>query len=266
VLFASNHVSIFDDPVVPMALFATGRRAALELLGLLAAACAAAWLSPERVPATPAWLAVGALALASAAGGARKTWWSLGDLVNFSGAGALGSRVAVRRGAPPGPLQRAALAIADPLIRGFMRSPVVKTVFVDRRPGEEAKRARARALDECLAIAERPEPLWVFFEGGRAKLPGVIGPARRGIGELVLLLRARGRDPLVVALHHRGLEGVFPRDTGRFVAGGQRLEVRWARCELDAQAAAPRLDAQAIADAVRARVAAVPPHDGETAP
>ena len=31
VLFASNHVSMFDDPVVPMALFRTGSRAAAEL-------------------------------------------------------------------------------------------------------------------------------------------------------------------------------------------------------------------------------------------
>ena len=261
VIFATNHVSMFDDPVVPMALYRTGSRSALELL-VLGALVALWWALPE----TAGWPAAGGAVVAAWATGiallgARKTWWSLGDLVNFSGATALRARLESGRERPFSSRRLALLALADPAIYFFMRSGVVRTVFVDRRAGEEAKHARTRAVEETVEIAARPEPIWIFFEGGRAEVPGAIGPARRGLGDVVLALRARGLDPLVVAVHHRGLERVIPRDSRRWIATGHRLDVAWAECgaDLTANAGPDEGDPQVVANRVRARVAELAP-------
>jgi 1-acyl-sn-glycerol-3-phosphate acyltransferase len=51
VLVAANHVSWFDDPVIPMALYRSGQRASLEYAGLaaLVAVCSASAFSvPAR--------------------------------------------------------------------------------------------------------------------------------------------------------------------------------------------------------------------------
>jgi 1-acyl-sn-glycerol-3-phosphate acyltransferase len=248
VLFASNHLSMFDDPVVPMALYRTGPRAARDLL-VLGGLVLAASLLPAGALASAAIAGAVAWALGAGLWGAGKDWWSLGDLVNFSGADALRGKLEIRSGRPPGKLASALLALADPTIYYFMRSGAVKTVFVDRRPGEEPKRARARAVEETVDITARAEPVWIFFEGGRAVVPGEIGPARRGIGDVVIGLRARGLEPLVVAVHHRGLELVIPRGSSRWIVPGHRIEVCWSELAL------PRSeDAQALADAAREEV------------
>jgi 1-acyl-sn-glycerol-3-phosphate acyltransferase len=250
VVVALNHVSWFDDPVIPMALYATGRRAFCEFLtlGSLATAC---WLLPAEVLPPPAGLAlVVAGALLIALLGARKVWWTLGDLVNLSDASVLRGKIALTRKTPPGPLLRASLGLADRAIPWFMRSGTTKTVFVDRRPGEEAKRTRARAIDATLDLAARLEPVWVFFEGGRTRVPGVLAPARRGIGSLILGLRERGLDPLVVVVYHHGMERLIPPGGSRFLAYGHRVEVRWSVFDVDARGATVHRD-QEIADAVR---------------
>jgi 1-acyl-sn-glycerol-3-phosphate acyltransferase len=257
VLFASNHVSMFDDPVLPMELYQTGQRALVELL-VLVALLLAGWTVPATV-APPALLRGTALAwtVVIAIFGARKVWWSLGDLVNFSGAAALRGKLELGHERPLSRLGLALLSIADRTIYGFMRSGTVKTVFVDRRPGEEAKRARGRAVVEATELAARGEPLWIFFEGGRAKQPGEIGPARRGIGDIVLALRERGLDPLVIAIHHRGLERVIPRGSKRWLTSGHRIEACWSECHHLGGSAGSGSDAQSIADAVRSRVASL---------
>jgi hypothetical protein len=169
VLFASNHLSMFDDPVLPMALYRMGSRAPAELAAL-AALLVACWAVPTSV-APPVVLrgAVLAWAVVIVVFGARKVWWSLGDLVNFSGASALRSKLEIGSTRPLSRFHLALLSVADRSICYFMRSRTVKTVFVDRRAGEEAKRARAHAVVETTEIAARAEPLWLFFEGGRAK-------------------------------------------------------------------------------------------------
>ena len=247
VLFASNHVSMFDDPVVPMALYRTGARAAAELGILVGLALAAVWLPRVFGPAAVVF------AVGTAVWGARKTWWSLVDLVNFSGVDGLRGRIEAGRGRPIGAGGRLLLAIADLAIYFFMHSGTVKTVFVDRRAGKEAKQTRARAVEQTIGIAARAEPIWLFFEGGRAKVPGEIGPARRGIGDVVLGLRARGLDPLVVAVHQRGLERVIPRGSRRWLTSGHRIEVCWSELDLPAAPAAAG-DPQDVADVVREEV------------
>jgi 1-acyl-sn-glycerol-3-phosphate acyltransferase len=256
VLFASNHVSMFDDPVVPMALFRMGPRAAAELavLALLLALC---WAVPDALlpPALPLLAALG-WAAAITFFGTGKEWWSLGDLVNFSGAAALRGKLESGSDRPLSRLHRVLLAVADPAIYYFMRSRVVKTVFVDRRAGEAAKSARERAVALTIEIAARAEPVWIFFEGGRSGDPREIGPARKGIGAVILGLRERGLDPLVVAIYQRGTERVIPRGSSRWLTTGHRIDVRWSECVLDRwdDGERERRDPQVIADAVRAQV------------
>jgi 1-acyl-sn-glycerol-3-phosphate acyltransferase len=253
VLVASNHVSWFDDPVIPMALRRTGLRATLELGGLAAwlVLCAAAPADAVG-PATRA-LGAGIGALAVARFGVRKSWWTLGALENLSDASVLRGKLALTRSTPPGRFLRGVLALADPAIRGFMRSDTVKTILVDRRPGEDAKLGRERALQRTFDIAARPACVWVFFEGGRSKVPGEIAPARRGVGALVLGLRQRGHDPLLIALSHRGMERVIPPGAPRFLSTGHTVTVRWAELGPEIRDAAASGE-QAVADAVRAAV------------
>lgn len=251
VVVAANHVSWFDDPVIPMTLYRTGPRAAVELAAL-SGWVAVCFALPDRVLPTPAGLALGGAAtIALALFGARKVWWTLGDLVNLSDASVLRGKLALTRSAPPGRFLRALLAVADRVIPWFMRTGAVKTLFVDRRPGEEAKGVRARALTAALDLAERLEPVWIFYEGGRSKTPGALAPARRGIGLLVLGLRERGRLPLVVVLDHRGMERLIPPAGARFLSYGHRVDVRWTEFDAGGSGAVARGDAQAVADAVR---------------
>jgi len=256
VLFASNHLSMFDDPVVPMILFRTGLRALTELAGLSVLAIACALAAPELVPE---WLGTAVLAgyaAAIALGGARKTWWSLGDLVNFSGVSALRGKLEVGRSRPLSSLVRGLLALADPVIFAFMRSRVVKTVLVDRRPGEEARKLRARAVDATIEIAARAEPVWIFFEGGRSRVPDRIGEARHGIGSIAIELERRGARPLVFAIHHRGLEHVMPIGSRQWIRRGYLLDIRWSEVDVGALVRSLGRDAdpQSIADAVRDEV------------
>lgn len=250
VLVAANHVSWFDDPVIPMALYATGQRAGLELVAV--ASLLVAWrLLPAPVIPNVVAAAAGLAAVAAAALlGARKLWWTLGDRVNLSDASVLEGKLALTRKAPPGPLLRALLRIADAAIPWFMRSGATKTVLLDRRPGNEAKRDRASAVSTALALAERLEPVWVFFEGGRTRVPGEIAPARHGIGSLVQGLRERGHEPLVVVVVHRGMERLIPPGGSRFLSCGHTVDVDWDLFEMD-RVRATVDDAQAIADAVR---------------
>jgi hypothetical protein len=122
VLFAPNHVSMFDDPIVPMTLFRTGPRAAAELviLALLLALC---WAVPDALlpPALPCLAALGWTATI-ALFGAGKEWWSLGDLISFSGAAALRGKLESGTDRPLSRLHRVLLAVADPAIYFFMRS------------------------------------------------------------------------------------------------------------------------------------------------
>ncbi len=248
VLVASNHVSWFDDPVIPIALYRSGERALVELGAL--AAWLGFWALDPLGMGHPALRAVAALAgvLAVARWGCSKLWWTLGDLANLSDASVLRGKLELTRGRPPGALLSSLLRLADVAIRHFMRSDCVRTLLVDRGAGESARRARAQALERAIEVAARPEAVWIFFEGGRSKRPGEIAPARRGVGALYLGLREQGLRPLLIALSHRGMQRLIPPGGRRFLSGGHRVEVRWA--ELDPRAD----DARAIAEEVRAEV------------
>jgi 1-acyl-sn-glycerol-3-phosphate acyltransferase len=252
VFIASNHVSWFDDPVIPMALYRTGQRAALEALLLAATVALCVGLSPSVLaPPVAALGAAGALT-AVALSPARKVWWTLGDLVNLSDAKVLRGKLALTRSRPPGRLLRALMAVADVAIPCFMRTGSVRTVFVDRRSGKEAQQTNARALEEILDVAERLEPVWVFFEGGRTRSPGVIAPARRGIGTLILGARERGRRPWVAVVYHRGMERLIPPGGGQFLSNGHEVDVRWTEFDVEGSKSVGDGDAQAVADAIRA--------------
>jgi 1-acyl-sn-glycerol-3-phosphate acyltransferase len=253
VLFASNHLSMFDDPVVPMALFRTGPRALAEL-ACLALLLVLWWLIPPTlVPHEAFPAAVTAYLAGIALLGARKTWWSIGDLVNFSGATALRGKMEITRDGRLSRPARLLLAVADPVVFFFMRSATVKTLLVDRRSGEEGKRSRARATESAIELAAAGERIWIFFEGGRSRDPDQIRPARGGIGQVVSGLRERGIRPLVIAIHHRGLERVIPISSRRWLTSGHQIDIRWSEYDLD------RIDAfdtasgdpQKIADDIR---------------
>jgi 1-acyl-sn-glycerol-3-phosphate acyltransferase len=256
VLFASNHLSMFDDPVVPMALFSTGPRAAAEL-SCLAALVALWWTTPASVLPAEAFAACAiGYSLGIALFGSRKTWWSIGDLVNFSGASALRGKMESSRERPLSALARILLAIADPVIFFFMRSATVKTVLVDRRPGEESKESRARGVERTIELAARGEQIWIFFEGGRTRIPDEIQPARGGIGQVVKGLQARGVRPVVIALHHRGLEHVIPISSRRWLTSGHRIDIRWSEFDLESSETGgiTNQDSQKIADEIRSDV------------
>jgi 1-acyl-sn-glycerol-3-phosphate acyltransferase len=247
ILFASNHLSLFDDPVVPMSLFRTGQRAAAELavLVVLVLACFVTRTSGVRW-ATAAYFAAIALF------GVRKAWWSLGDVVNFSGAALLRAKLEAGRTEPLPRLQRALIAAADPAIYYFMRSATVKTIFVDRREGDDAKRMRARAIERTVEVTSHGDAAWVFFEGGRSRDPDLIAPARAGIGHVALGLASRGLRPLLIAVHHRGLEKVMPIGGRRWLTTGHAIDVDWDVIDVEhAAAARSPMTAQEIADEVR---------------
>jgi 1-acyl-sn-glycerol-3-phosphate acyltransferase len=256
VLFASNHLSMFDDPVVPMALFGMGPRAIAEFSCL--AALVILWWVTSPMFMQPGLLVTSIIAylVGIALLGARKTWWSIGDLVNFSGISALRGKMELGRQTPLSSAMRVLLAIADPVVFFFMRSATVKTVLVDRRPGEEGRQSRARAVEKGIELAAAGEQIWVFFEGGRTREPDEIRRARGGIGQLVKGLQGRGIRPLVVAIHHRGLEHVIPMSSRRWLTSGHRIDVRWSECDLEgdeAHGVAAR-GSQQVADDIRAAV------------
>jgi len=256
VLFASNHLSMFDDPVVPMALFRTGPRAAAEVSGLVVLLLL--WRVTSLKVAPPEVVAAFFIgyALAIALLGARKTWWSIGDLVNFSGASALRGKMESGRDRPLSLPARIFLAALDPVVFFFMRSATVKTVLVDRRPGEEGRRSRVRAAERGIELAAEGEQIWIFFEGGRSRIPDEIRPARAGIGQVVKGLQARGIRPVVIAIHHRGLEQVIPISSRRWLTSGHRIDIRWSELEMEGKGShdPADLDAQKIADEIRAAV------------
>ena len=251
VLVAANHVSWFDDPVIPMALYRSGQRASLEYAAL-AALVAVCWALPEDIlpPRTGVALCVAAV-LCIGLLGSRKVWWTLGALENLSDARVLRGKFALTREAPPGPILRGLLTLADSAIPWFMRSGTVRTVFVDRRPGEDARRVSARGVAAALDVAERLEPVWVFFEGGRTKKPPEIAPARRGIGALLLGLRERGQRPLLLVVYHRGMERLIPPGGSHFLSSGHEVFVRWTEFDAEASGAVAKSDDLAVANEVR---------------
>jgi hypothetical protein len=215
------------------------------------------WVTPPTLVSTRAFVvSVIGYSLGIALLGARKTWWSLGDLVNFSGASALHSKMESGRDGLLSVPVRALLAIADPVIFFFMRSATVKTILVDRRLDDEGRQSRARAVESTIELTARGEQIWVFFEGGRTRKPDEIRPARAGIGQVLKGLEARGIRPLVIAIHHRGLEHVLPMSSRRWLTSGHRIDIRWSELDLEwdgAQGIAAR-DSQKIADDVRGAV------------
>ena len=251
VLVAANHVSWFDDPVIPMALYRSGQRASLEYAALTALV-AVCWALPEDIlpPRTGVALCVAAV-LCIGLLGSRKVWWTLGALENLSDARVLRGKFALTREAPPGPILRGLLTLADSAIPWFMRSGTVRTVFVDRRPGEDARRVSARGVAAALDIAERLEPFWVFFEGGRTKNPPEIAPARRGIGALLLGLRERGQRPLLLVVYHRGMERLIPPGGSHFLSSEHEVFVRWTEFDAEASGAVAKSDDLAVANEVR---------------
>jgi len=256
VLFASNHLSMFDDPVVPMALFRMGPGALAELLCLVGLVSVWWVARPTFVQPRVLVVAIVAYLVGIALLGARKTWWSIGDLVNFSGASALRGKLELGRQGSLSIAVRALLAVADPVVFFFMRSATVKTVLVDRRPGEGGRQSRARAVEKGIELAAAGEQIWLFFEGGRTREPDEIRPARGGIGQLVEGLRGRGIRPLVIAIHHRGLENVIPMSSRRWFTSGHRIDIRWSEFELegDETPGGSVRDPRRIADDVRAAV------------
>jgi 1-acyl-sn-glycerol-3-phosphate acyltransferase len=256
VLFASNHLSMFDDPVVPMALFRTGPRAAGEL-SCLAILLILWWaIPPVLIPTEVLAGSATAYAVVIALLGARKSWWSIGDLVNFGGASTLRGKMESGQERPLSAAVRVLLAVADPIIFFFMRSATVRTVLVDRRPGEEGRQSRPRAVRSAIERAARGEQIWVFFEGGRSREPDEIRPARAGIGQVVKRLEARGIRPVVIAIHHRGLEHVIPISSRRWLTSGHRIDIRWSELNLEGDGArgiAGR-DPREIAGDIRAAV------------
>ncbi len=251
VLVAANHVSWFDDPVIPMALYRSGQRASLEYAAL-AALVAVCWALPEDIlpPRTGVALCVAAV-LCIGLLGSRKVWWTLGALENLSDARVLRGKFALTREAPPGPILRGLLTLADSAIPWFMRSGTVRTVFVDRRPGEDARRVSARGVAAALDVAERLEPVWVFFEGGRTKNPPEIAPVRRGIGALLLGLRERGQRPLLLVVYHRGMERLIPPGGSHFLSSEHEVFVRWTEFDAEASGAVAKSDDLAVANEVR---------------
>jgi 1-acyl-sn-glycerol-3-phosphate acyltransferase len=251
VLVAANHVSWFDDPVIPMALYRSGQRASLEYAAL-AALVAVCWALPEDIlpPRTGVALCVAAV-LCIGLLGSRKVWWTLGALENLSDARVLRGKFALTREAPPGPILRGLLTLADSAIPWFMRSGTVRTVFVDRRPGEDARRVSARGVAAALDVAERLEPVWVFFEGGRTKNPPEIAPAQRGIGALLLGLRERGQRPLLLVVYHRGMERLIPPGGSHFLSSEHEVFVRWTEFDAEASGAVAKSDDLAVANEVR---------------
>jgi 1-acyl-sn-glycerol-3-phosphate acyltransferase len=251
VLVAANHVSWFDDPVIPMALYRSGQRASLEYAALTALV-AVCWALPEDIlpPRTGVALCVAAV-LCIGLLGSRKVWWTLGALENLSDARVLRGKFALTREAPPGPILRGLLTLADSAIPWFMRSGTVRTVFVDRRPGEDARRVSARGVAAALDVAERLEPVWVFFEGGRTKNPPEIAPARRGIGALLLGLRERGQRPLLLVVYHRGMERLIPPGGSHFLSSEHEVFVRWTEFDAEASGAVAKSDDLAVANEVR---------------
>ena len=131
---------------------------------------------------------------------------------------------------------RLLLAAFDPVVFFFMRSATVKTVLVDRRPGEEGKRSRIRAAERGIELAAGGEQIWIFFEGGRSRIPDEIRPARGGIGQVVRGLQARGIRPVVIAIHHRGLEQVIPISSRRWLTSGHRIDIRWSEFDMEGRA------------------------------
>ena len=251
VLVAANHVSWFDDPVIPMALYRSGQRASLEYAAL-AALVAVCWALPGDIlpPRTGVALCVAAV-LCIGLLGSRKVWWTLGALENLSDARVLRGKFALTREGPPGPILRGLLTLADSAIPWFMRSGTVRTVFVDRRPGEDARRVSARGVAAALDVAERLEPVWVFFEGGRTKNPPEIAPARRGIGALLLGLRERGQRPLLLVVYHRGMERLIPPGGSHFLSSEHEVFVRWTEFDAEASGAVAKSDDLAVANEVR---------------
>jgi 1-acyl-sn-glycerol-3-phosphate acyltransferase len=252
VFIALNHVSWFDDPVLPIALYRTGQRAALEAVLLAAVVGLCVWLSPSVLAPPPAALGIACALLAVARSPARKVWWTLGDLVNLSDAKVLRGKLALTRSRPPGLLQRALVAVANVAIPWLMRTGSVRTVFIDRRSNEQARHTNARAVEQTLDVAERLEPVWVFFEGGRTRTPGVIAPARRGVGSLILGARERGQRPWVGVVYHSGMERLIPPGGRQFLSTGHELEVRWTEFDVEGSKEVGEGDAQAVADAIRA--------------
>lgn len=256
VLFASNHLSMFDDPVVPMALFRTGPRAVAELSGLVGLLLLWRVTRSTAVPPEVALATLVSYSLGISLLGARKTWWSIGDLINFSGVSALRGKMESGRDRPLSLPARILLAVLDPLVFFFMRSATVKTVLVDRQSGAEGKRSRIRAAQRGVELAAGGEQLWIFFEGGRTRIPDEIKPARSGIGQVIKGLQALGIRPVVIAIHHRGLEHVIPISSRRWLTSGHRIDIRWS--EFDAEGRGVHdlgeRDAQEIADDIRAAV------------
>ncbi len=69
-------------------------------------------------------------------------------------------------------------------------------------------------------------------------------------------LQLRGIRPLVIAVHHRGLEQVIPMSSRRWLSSGHRIDIRWSEFELegDTTRGAATQDPRKIADEIRSAV------------
>ena len=224
-----NHLSMVDDPILPMAAIRSARRFLVTggiAVALLAAAIAAS--ATGRGPARWLWIAAVLWPAFLGVWGERKCWWSIGDFSNFASTQALRANLARHRREPfPLPL-RAVLAFLDAFLPWFMTGPITKSILVPRERRESAeawKRERARVHAETMRALATGEAVLFFLEGTRSRDPEVIGPPKRGTGDaLVEVLRA-GLRPRVFVIYHRGLEEIVPIGGRKWFNGGRTIDV-----------------------------------------
>ena len=224
-----NHLSMIDDPVIPMAAIRSAQRF-LATGGIAVALLAAAIVTSAtgRGPARLLWLAAVLWPAFLGVFGERKRWWSIGDFSNFASTQALRANLGRHRKEPFPLALRAALAVLDVFLPWFMTSPITKSILVPRErreSGEAWKRERARVHAQTMRALATGEAVLFFLEGTRARDPEVLGPPKRGTGDALAEVLRAGLAPRVFVIYHRGLERIVPIGARKWFHGGNRIDV-----------------------------------------